>query len=165
MTVNGGKLTKGQTYQNNEASTLCRKRAFSFFFLYLFWFEILSNILIFFLSNYPSYISWYGTGMLSSGMTALTLFSTKKCPKIPTVFSKTPSIFVPCLGQTKKIRTFLFYTIVSFLETGKRLRARIAEYCISRIYIFNSDNRATTPCLGEVQTLFRTDLLHTSRIL
>ena len=71
--------------------------------------------------------------MLSSGLRALTLFGTKKCPKIPTVFSKTPFIFVPCIEQTKKIRTLLFYTIVSFLETGKRHSNSRATITLFRI--------------------------------
>ena len=79
--------------------------------------------------------------MLSSGLRALTLFRTKKCPKIPTVFSKTPSIFVPCLGQTKKIRTFLFYTVVSFLET-----VRVGLTTIKFYTFFREERPKTIHC-------------------
>ena len=41
----------------------------------------------------------------------LTLFRTKKSPKIPTLSKTTTSILGPCLGQMTKY-TLLFYTIL-----------------------------------------------------
>ena len=72
---------------------------FIYLFAYLF-ILVLFKYFDFFIEL--SVISWYKTGMVSRGLTALILFRIKRCPKIPTAFNPTPSILVPCLGQTKK---------------------------------------------------------------